>query len=468
MSRGAAPGGADSTPSGPGSGAAARLRAGLAKLDIFALWRRLAAVEAALRQQQEDDRREAGARLDRVELRLDASEGRMAALEVRDDALESRCAALDDRLDGVERRLDGVECQLAAAAERAARAEARLDDLEAVGAELVREREAADQRWAGHERRLDGAEAGQRATDGEVARLRDHVLPAAAGRLDVLLARIMGEVDEVASLVERQLRHEPLPVPRPSPREDELAGALAVVQPLLVAGLRGSEAEIAHRLARHLAVLVGRGPVLDLGCGRGELLALLGEAGIEAVGVESDPALAGAARRRGLTVVEGDVLAVLAARPAASCGVVTAIHLLEHLAPDHLLAVLAEVRRVLRPGGVLLAECPDPANLRVASLFWLDPTHRRPLHADTLKLMLVASGFAVEAVDRLHPFPPEEQLAALLADDAAPADDPSSAELARRLARVVARLDDLMNGPRDFAIRATTAVPATGAGSYRA
>ena len=112
--------------------------------------------------------------------------------------------------------------------------------------------------------------------------------------------------------------------------------------PLLVEAFRGSEAEIRSRLDRWLPELRGHEPVLDLGCGRGELLLMLCDAGVEAEGVDGDPALVQAARRRGLAVVEGDVLEVLRGRADASAGAITALHLAEHLEPTTLLAVLAE------------------------------------------------------------------------------------------------------------------------------
>jgi O-antigen chain-terminating methyltransferase len=348
---------------------------------------------------------------------------------------------------GARRRIDNLRAGLFVV-------EGRLDGIEGalrtIQAELG---EIRDQRLDPVERRADSLEQGLREVSAEIARLRDEVVPASVARSDALLERLAEELEEVASLTERSLRGEPLPVSGASAiDEHKLADALAEVQPLLLESFRGSEEEIQHRLDRYLPDLRRTTPVLDLGCGRGELLLLLREAGVEANGVEDDPAMAEAARRRGLEVIEGDVLEVLRKQEAESRGAVTAIHLFEHLTPARLAEVLSEIRRVLRPAGLLIAECPNPHTLRVgASLYWQDPTHQRPLLPETLELMLRASGFEVDHRELLHPFPANQ----MLADDeggTGAVTDPEISVLAERVDRLRNRLDEMLNGPRDFAV----------------
>jgi O-antigen chain-terminating methyltransferase len=335
--------------------------------------------------------------------------------------------------------------------------DARSDRIEAAIRTLQDElAETRDARVAVVERRVDAAENGLREASEEAGRLRDEVVPAAVSRSDALLERLAIELEEVGSLVERSLRREPLPTANSTAIDEErLAEVLDEVQPLLLKSFRGSEEEIRHRLDRYLPELQQSAPVLDLGCGRGELLVLLREAGVAATGVEGDHALAGAARRRGLEVITGDLLEVLRGQEAENFGAVTAIHVLEHLQPHALPCVLAEVRRVLRPEGLFLAECPNPHSLRVgAALYWQDPTHRRPLLPETLELFLQAAGFVVGRRELLHPFPPDQ----LLMDDeggTGALTDPEVTELADRLDRLRRRLDGILNGPRDFAVWAS-------------
>jgi SAM-dependent methyltransferase len=334
------------------------------------------------------------------------------------------------------------------------RAEARLDAIEGSLRQVQSELgEIRDQRLANSETRLDTVESSLSDISAEAVRLRDRVVPAVVGRSDALLERLAAEIEELGSLVERMLRREPLPTPGESVIDEErLASSLAEVQPALLEAFRGPEAEIRHRLDHYLEALAAAGPVLDLGCGRGELLLLLREAGVEAAGIEGDAAVAETSRRRGLDVFEGDVLAVLESLPVASRSAVTAMHLFEHLEPETLLAVLSEIRRVLRPGGLLIVESPNPHSLRVgASLYWVDPTHRRPLMPETLELYLKTCGFEVDRRELLHPFP-AEQLFADVAAENPPNDDPDVAAIAAGLDRLARRLDDLVNGPRDFAV----------------
>jgi SAM-dependent methyltransferase len=348
---------------------------------------------------------------------------------------------------GLQRRLENQRADLQSSEERLSVA------VQTLQSELA---EVRDQRFDKVEKRLNAAENAIRDVSGEIGRLRDQVFPASVARADALLERLAEELEEVASLTERSLRGEPLPVSGASPiDEGRLADALAEVQPLLLESFRGSEEEIRHRMDRYLPDLKPKEPVLDLGCGRGELLLLLREAGVEAIGVEGDPALAEAARRRGLKIVEGDVLEVLKELESESRGAVTAVHLFEHLTPASLAAVLSEIRRVLKSGGLLIAECPNPHSLRVgASLYWQDPTHQRPLLPETLELMLCAAGFVFDRRELLHPFPHDQ----LLADDeggTGAVTDPEISMLAERVDRLRDRLDEILHGPRDFAVWAT-------------
>jgi O-antigen chain-terminating methyltransferase len=337
---------------------------------------------------------------------------------------------------------------------RLAAAETRLDSAEDAQRRVQEElEELRRQRVAQVEERLDASEQQLAEASEETARLRDSVVPAMVGRLDALIERLVSEIDELGSLVERMLRREPLPAPGASPIEEgELAHALARVQPVLLEAFRGSEAEIRHRLDHYLSELRAAPPVLDLGCGRGELLLMLREAGVEAIGVEADAAVATAARRRGLEVIEGEVTQVLRQQPDESFGAVTAIHLFEHLEPSTLMTVVDEARRVLRAGGRLIVECPNPHSLRVgATLYWLDPTHRRPLLPETLELFLKCAGFEVERREMLHPFA-EDQRFAVARNVTGSSDDPVVEDVRARLDLLAQQLDELVFGPRDFAV----------------
>lgn len=362
----------------------------------------------------------------------------------REQRLVERLDQCESRLDlfgPVERRLDALESGAAGGAERLDQLEGAVRQLQT----LIEELKARN--LGGMEERQDQLETGLGQLGGELVRIRDGVLPASEGRWNALFERLFFEVEEIASMLERVVASDPLPVPALSAEEEELTESLTKVQKELVESFRGSEEEITHRLAANLPFLEGRTPLLDLGCGRGEWLGLLMERGISAEGIESDPALVNSARRRGLNVRNGDVLEEIRKSDDSSFGLITAFHLLEHLPPGQVLLLLEQVRRVLKPGGRVLIECPNPANLRVGgSLFWLDPTHRKPLHRETLELYCRSCGFhVVDSVER-HPFPPDQHFFE------------AGAEPMDRLGRMEARLDELLNGPRDYFLLLETGV----------
>jgi len=164
---------------------------------------------------------------------------------------------------------------------------------------------------------------------------------------------------------------------------------------------RGSRELIKGRLAAYLPFvesLLEVFPVaatIDLGCGRGEWLELLAESGFKPVGVDLDKGMLEACLERGLQVEQGDALAYLSALPDESQVVVSAFHVVEHITFDHLRTLVAEALRVLKPGGLLIMETPNPENIVVATRnFYLDPTHQRPIPPMLLAFAAEYAGFA--------------------------------------------------------------------------
>ncbi len=167
---------------------------------------------------------------------------------------------------------------------------------------------------------------------------------------------------------------------------------------------RGSETLVRERLAVYepLARCAG-GPVLDLGCGRGEWLSLLRTWGIPARGVDLEPSMVSACQQQGLSVAREDAISALRACPNHSLSLVSALQLVEHLPFAALEALVQESLRALRPGGFLLMETPNAENLLVgAHEFYTDPTHQRPIPANLLRFLPEHHGFRHVQVLRLH------------------------------------------------------------------
>jgi SAM-dependent methyltransferase len=170
-------------------------------------------------------------------------------------------------------------------------------------------------------------------------------------------------------------------------------------------------------LEHYVPMFSGKGPVLELGCGRGEFLGLLRAAGVEAVGVDCDEGMVEAARAAGHQVVLADAAEYLHQEPAfGPYGGVFCAHFLEHLTPDQIAHLLAGVRRVLAPGGRFVAVTPNPACYAVLSHdFWRDPTHVRFYDVPLLEFFCRQAGLDVEGSGTNplnHPGPPPDYLSA--------------------------------------------------------
>lgn len=180
---------------------------------------------------------------------------------------------------------------------------------------------------------------------------------------------------------------------------------------------RGPEAEIKDRLRVHVPRLQISGvgspemPLLDLGCGRGEWLGLLREHGYTATGIDSNSRMIAQCQEMGLSVQQADAFQHLRSLADESLGAITGFHIVEHLPMPVLTSLLAEVVRVLKPGGLVIFETPNPANLQVgASSFYLDPTHQKPIPSSLLKFLLENAGLQSVEVLALHPFPDDHHL----------------------------------------------------------
>jgi SAM-dependent methyltransferase len=157
---------------------------------------------------------------------------------------------------------------------------------------------------------------------------------------------------------------------------------------------RGSLVEIRRRLAEYVPKFAGQRDVLDIGCGRGEFLELLREAGIPARGLDLNHEMVEASRARGLDVTEGDALSYVASLPDDSLGGLFASQVVEHLEPVYLARLLETASHKIRRGGLIVLETINPACwVAFFESYLRDLTHVRPLHPETLKHLLRVSGF---------------------------------------------------------------------------
>jgi SAM-dependent methyltransferase len=166
--------------------------------------------------------------------------------------------------------------------------------------------------------------------------------------------------------------------------------------------MRGSTELVRERQRPYVDELRGHAPVLDVGCGRGELLALLRNAGVEAQGVDGDADMVAYARGEGLDVEQADLLAHLDALPDRSLGAIFAGQVVEHLPPAALVRFLESAHAKLREGGLLIVETINPLSPLALRNYFADLTHAQPLVPETLAQLARHAGFREVETRYLH------------------------------------------------------------------
>lgn len=198
---------------------------------------------------------------------------------------------------------------------------------------------------------------------------------------------------------------------------------------------RGSREEIMKRLEVYLPVLNRASittDILDIGCGRGEWLEVLKNAGLEGRGIDTNRVQVEWCQGRGLEVANDDAITYLRSLPDASLSAVTGFHIIEHLEFESLLALLYEIIRVLKPGGLIIFETPNPENVSVANHnFYVDPTHRHPLPIPMMRFLFESRGLDRIEIIKLHP---------------------SETPRVEGQADLVQRFNEYFYGPMDYAI----------------
>src|SRR5918995_955648 len=259
----------------------------------------------------------------------------------------------------------------------------------------------------------------------------------AAARWEI--ERLVRELEERLARLERRGVSSGGPTPAPVTVAAQPAAASVPDYFAFESRMRGSVDLIRERQRRYVDDFREAGPVLDVGCGRGELLALLRQAGVEARGIDADADMVAFARGEGLDVEQADLVVYLEALPDRSLGGIFMGQVVEHLPPATLVRALRLAASKLRPGGLLVAETINPISPIALRNYFADLTHAQPLVPETLELLARQAGFAETEVRFLNE--PAERLTE--------PDDPV-------IAANVRRLNELLFAPLDYALVART------------
>jgi SAM-dependent methyltransferase len=205
---------------------------------------------------------------------------------------------------------------------------------------------------------------------------------------------------------------------------------------------RGNEEEVKKQQSKFLPYFQKKkGKILDLGCGRGEFLELCGENGIEAMGIDLNEQMVEICRDKGLDCRRGDILEALAEMADSTLGGIFSSQVIEHLPPQHLKKLIETAYFKLRPGGHIVLETINPASVfALVQIYFLDLTHQKPIHPQTLKFLLESSGFVDVEIQYSAPLE-QEQLQAL----------PGADETASVLNQNIDTLNKLLYSPPNYA-----------------
>jgi SAM-dependent methyltransferase len=206
--------------------------------------------------------------------------------------------------------------------------------------------------------------------------------------------------------------------------------------------LRGTEDEVKTKQKVYLSLFkqaqvdYKEHPVIDLGAGRGEFLALLQESNIRGIGVDLNESMVKRIISKNIEAVTDDATGYLEKAKSDSLGAIVGFHIAEHLPFNQLVTLISEARRTLVEGGFLLLETPNPENLSVGAFtFHYDPSHLKPIPPALLEFVARFKGFEATEVMRLQPELDQKEINRLVKEN-------------KQLAEVYKRLF----GPRDYAL----------------
>nr|WP_314391376.1 glycosyltransferase [uncultured Campylobacter sp.] len=172
---------------------------------------------------------------------------------------------------------------------------------------------------------------------------------------------------------------------------------------------RGQRSEIKKRLLAYepfLQILKQQDEkpaAVDLGCGRGEWLEILKQNGFAVRGCDVSEEMIKECEKNALEAKKQGAIEFLSELEDSSLALVSAFQLVEHLEFSELCELIKQARRVLKDGGILILETPNPENLRVATLtFYLDATHVKPIPPMLLEYLCEFEGFSNTFMMRLN------------------------------------------------------------------
>lgn len=217
---------------------------------------------------------------------------------------------------------------------------------------------------------------------------------------------------------------------------------------------RGSQDDIKERMRSYVDLIKNESAdtqfVVEIGPGRGELLELLMQEKINAFGVEQDSAMCEFLKKKNLNFVNKDAISYLKEVPDESISSIVAIQVVEHLGISNLREFLKESYRALKKGGSILLETVNVSSLvTFSNNFYKDPTHKFPLHSDTLSYLTNIEGFSIKNVLKLSPYPKQSLFKEIAIDENV---SPYLENYLEKYNENIGKLNDVLYGFQDYCV----------------
>ena len=214
---------------------------------------------------------------------------------------------------------------------------------------------------------------------------------------------------------------------------------------------RGSTADIKRQQMAFVHYFEGCKNVLDIGCGRGEFLELLQESGIGGQGVDLDSNMVDYCLSKGLNAEKVDAISYLERIEDDSLDGVFLDQVVEHLDPNYLIKMLRLCHKKLNSGHRILIETMNPLTLVSFVNFYLDMSHKKPVHPETLKFLLISENFRDIETKFFTPVPDGARLKKLNTDVV----DERNGKLIEVYNYNIDMLNNILYGPQDYVVIGT-------------
>lgn len=170
---------------------------------------------------------------------------------------------------------------------------------------------------------------------------------------------------------------------------------------------RGSSTDLRASQERYVTLFPPAsepGKILDIGCGRGEMLSLLAEVGHQVMGIDLDEGMVEVCTEKGLPAEVDDGVHFLSHSLDDSFKGIFCAQVVEHLITPELEQMIALAYKKLLPGGVLVIETINPrSSFALGNHFFADTSHVRPVHPETLRFICEQIGFARVQLEERSP-----------------------------------------------------------------